>query len=248
MDQAVQDPPASLLEGSALFLDFDGTLVELAETPDAVRVASSLPNLLRKLARRLEGRLAIISGRSIGDLERHLDCADTAVAGSHGHELRFANGTHVPLSVPEGLDQAIAEAKRLGAEVPGLLVEEKPAGIAVHYRRAAEHADRVTRFMAALAESTGMAMLSGKMLVELRPFGVDKGRALRAFMAEPPFAGARPVFVGDDLTDEDAFEAAAALGGDGVLVGPPRPTAARWRLENVEAVAEWLARSVRIDA
>lgn len=248
MDQADQPPPASLLDGSALFLDFDGTLVELAETPDAVQVAGQLPILLRSLSEHLGGRLAIISGRSIGDLERHLDCSDTAVSGSHGHELRFANGTHVPVSVPEGLDRAITEAKLFAADLPGLLIEEKPAGVAVHYRQAPEQAARISRFMSALAEATGMAVQPGKMMVELRPAGADKGKALRTFMAEPPFAGARPVFVGDDLTDEDAFVAAKALGGDGILVGPRRPTAARWRLANVEAVARWLAGSARIDA
>lgn len=240
MDQADQDPPASLLDGSALFLDFDGTLVELAETPDAVRVAGRLPMLLRSLGQHLGGRLAIISGRSIGDLERHLDCSDTAVSGSHGHELRFADGTHVPVSVPGGLDRAIAEAKLFARDLPGLLVEEKPAGVAVHYRQAPERADEVSRFMSALAEAAGMAVQAGKMLVELRPAGVDKGKALRAFMAEPPFAGARPVFVGDDLTDEHAFEAAAELGGAGILVGPPRETAALYRLESVAAVSLWL--------
>ena len=248
MDQAAQEPPGSLLDGSALFLDFDGTLVELAETPDAVQVSSRLPDLLHRLADRLEGRLAIISGRSIGDLERHLDCSDRAVAGSHGHELRFADGTQVPVSAPEGLDRALAAARSLGEEIPELLVEEKPAGLAVHYRKVPGAAAKVEAFMDALAAETGLSVQHGKMLVELRPSNVDKGKALRAFMAQPPFAGARPIFVGDDLTDEHAFEAAADLGGAGVLVGPPRPTAAQWRLPDVRAVADWLARSAPIDA
>jgi hypothetical protein len=96
--------------------------------------------------------------------------------------------------------------------------------------------------MASLASATGLSVQSGKMVAELRPAGADKGDAVRAFMAEPPFAGARPVFVGDDLTDEDAFCAAADLGGGGVLVGPARDSAARWRLPGVAAVAEWSAR------
>ena len=102
--------------------------------------------------------------------------------------------------------------------------------------------------MTELADITDLSLRRGKMLIELRPRGSDKGQALRTFMAEPPFSDARPLFVGDDLTDEDGFKAAAALGGDGILVGPPRPTAAKWRLQDVGAVAKWLAGSGQIDA
>ena len=122
----------------------------------------------------------------------------------------------------------------------GLLVEEKPAGVALHYRLAPERAEEVNAFLEALAARSGLALQRGKMVAELRPEGSDKGAALRRLMGEPPFAGARPVFVGDDLTDEDAFRAAASLGGEGVLVGPARPSAARWRLDGVADVNSWL--------
>lgn len=240
MDDELKAPPADLLDGAALFLDFDGTLVELAETPDSVRVASHLPGLLRRLSARLDGRIAIISGRAIDDLEQHLDCTGVAVSGSHGLELRLADGTRLPLAATADLGAIRAEALAFADGEAGLLIEEKPAGIAIHYRQAAEAAERVERFMSALAEKAGLAVQHGKMVVELRPHGADKGDALRALMREPGFMAARPVFVGDDLTDEHAFGAASELGGGGVLVGPARATVATWRLDDVDAVAAWL--------
>ena len=240
MAESPQAPPLSLLDGAALFLDFDGTLVELAETPDAIQVSPALSPLIQRLAKRLDGRLAIISGRAIKDLERHLLCSGIAVSGSHGLELRLRNGSHVPLGVSRELDHARERTALYAASIPGLLVEEKPFSLALHYRKAPEREAEVHSFMTKLAESTGLALQRGKMVVELRPVGADKGDAVRALMAEPEFAGARPLFVGDDLTDEDAFRAAASLGGAGILVGAERETAAEWRLDDVAAVAVWL--------
>ena len=233
-------PPPDLLENAALFLDFDGTLVELADTPGAIAVPRGLKPLLDRLAERLEGRLAIVSGRAIDDLRAHLGGSAAVLSGSHGAELLYADGRRVPVAVPPGLAGAREEARRFAAGVSGLLVEEKPAGVALHYRLAPERERSVGEFVEALARRTGLALQRGKMVAELRPHGADKGAALRRLMAEPPFAGARPVFVGDDLTDEHAFEAAAALGGEGVLVGPPRATAARWRIDDVAGVTAWL--------
>jgi trehalose 6-phosphate phosphatase len=233
-------PPPDLLQGAALFLDFDGTLVELAETPDAIRVPSELGPTLDRLRRRLEGRIAIVSGRSLADLERHVPSSGIAFSGSHGIELRFADGTSLPLSVPIGFDDVRERVVRFAAGEEGLLVEEKAAGIALHYRLAPALEERVSGFMEELAEERGLSVQRGSMVVEIRPRGADKGDALRAFMTEPEFAGARPVFVGDDLTDEHGFEAAAALGGAGVLVGPARGTVARYRIPSVGAVSAWL--------
>jgi trehalose 6-phosphate phosphatase len=234
-------PPLSLLEGAALFLDFDGTLVELAEAPDAIHVPGDLHPLLERLAARLGGRLALVSGRAIADLDRHLAIAGIAVAGSHGLELRPAGGACRPLAPPLGLAAARDSILAFAESDPGLLVEQKPAGIALHYRQAPERAEAVRAFAAEVAARTGLIVQHGKLVAELRAHGPSKGDALRSLMAEPAFAGARPVFVGDDLTDEDAFAAAAAMGGAGVLVGAPRPSAALWRLADVAAVAAWLA-------
>jgi trehalose 6-phosphate phosphatase len=233
-------PPPDLLDGAALFLDFDGTLVELAETPESIRVASDLKALIHRLLRRLDGRVAIVSGRSLADLERHLPLAGIAFSGSHGLELRLSDGTCLPLSVPIGLDDVHERVRRFAEGRQGLLVEEKPAGIALHYRLAPTESGAADSFMASLAAERGWSVQRGNMVVELRPAGATKGDALRAFMTEPGFVGARPVFVGDDLTDEHAFDAAASLGGAGVLVGPLRDTAAAYRLESVGSVADWL--------
>ena len=233
-------PPPAPIDGAALFLDFDGTLVELADTPEAIEVPLHLPALLGRLRARLEGRLALVSGRSLADLERHLPVGGLACAGSHGLEIRFADGTALPLGVPPEMDEARRRVRAFADSEPGLIVEDKPLGIALHYRQAPQAASRVAGFAAELAARLGWVVQEGKMVAEVRPLGATKGDALRTLMAEPPFVGARPVFVGDDLTDEEAFSAAGELGGFGVLVGPPRATAARYRLDNVAAAAAWL--------
>lgn len=233
-------PPDSLLDDAALFLDFDGTLVELADTPDAIRVSPALAPMLERLRQRLRGRLAIVSGRSLEDLKRHVPLHDIAFSGSHGLELQLADGTHLPLSIPIGLDDTRAAIEAFADGTEGLLVEEKPASIALHYRGAPNETARVEAFMTALARARGFTLQAGQMVIELRPDGANKGDAVKAFMTDPVFAGATPVFVGDDLTDEHAFAAVAALDGAGVLVGPVRATAATYRLDSVAAVAAWL--------
>jgi trehalose 6-phosphate phosphatase len=233
-------PPLELLAPAALFLDFDGTLVELADSPGAISVPGELAPLLDRLSLRLGGRLAIVSGRAVDDLRLHLGGCAAVLSGSHGAELRYSDGRSIPVSAPPGLAEARESIRRFAAGGEGLLVEDKPAGVALHYRLAPERAEEAVTFLEALAERSGLALQRGKMVAELRPDGSDKGEAVRRLMGEPPFAGARPVFVGDDLTDEDAFRAAAGLGGEGVLVGPCRPSAARWRLENVGEVTSWL--------
>jgi trehalose 6-phosphate phosphatase len=233
-------PPLSRFAPAALFLDFDGTLVELAQAPGAIAVPPGLTPLLDRLSLLLDGRLAIVSGRAVEDLRKHLGPLAVALCGSHGAELHYPDGRSIPVSAPPGLAQARESVRRFAARREGLLVEDKPAGVALHYRLSPERAEEADAFLEALAERSGLALQRGKMVAELRAEGSDKGSALLRLMGEPPFAGARPVFVGDDLTDEDAFLAAASLGGEGVLVGPARPTAAQWRLDGVADVTAWL--------
>lgn len=233
-------PPLDLLDGAALFLDFDGTLIELAETPEAIRISPDLGPLLGRLRVRLNGRVAIVSGRSVEDLERFVPANDIAFSGSHGLELRLADGSRLPLKVPPAMAQVRERVHSWAQGHNGLLVEDKPAGVALHYRRAPQEGVRVGDFMERLAREAELIVQRGSMVVELRPPGANKGDAVRTFLSHSEFAGARPVFIGDDLTDEHAFAACRALGGQGILVGPPRETAAAYRLPDVAAVAAWL--------
>ena len=227
----------------SLFLDFDGTLVDIAERPDAVVVAPSLGRLVTALAERLDGRVAMVSGRSAGAILSYLGIEGPtpfAIAGSHGLELRWTDGRAEAPVRPEGLDEALAAFEALAEAHPGVMVEEKPFGAALHYRQAPEAGPACDALAEEVAAETGFAIQHGKMVVELRALGADKGDAVRRFMAEPPMAGTQPIFVGDDLTDEAGFRAAEELGGWGILVGGPRATAARYRLAGVDAVHEWL--------
>lgn len=232
-------PPAALLHSAALFLDFDGTLVDFVVDPAEARVDRSLRELLLQLSRQLDGRLAILSGRPLDDLSHRLDIGPVAMAGSHGLERRSADGRITRAPIPPALAAAQAEARRFAAS-RDLLIECKPFGIALHYRDAGHAESEVEDFAAGLAAASGLDLQRGKCVRELKAPGADKGDAVRAFMAEPPFLVGSPVMVGDDLTDEHAFEAAAELGGCGILVGARRSTAARFRLPDVDSTLAWL--------
>ena len=232
-------PPRSLLDHASLFLDFDGTLVDFNLDPAAVQVGEALRSLLRDLDHQLDRRLAILTGRGLDEATERLGLGAIAMAGSHGLERRDTEGRVTRGAIPVGVTKAEAAARRF-AEQHKLLLEVKPAGIALHYRDSTHAEQSVDEFATKLAAVTGLELQSGKCVRELKAPGADKGDAVRAFMAEPPFTLGRPVVVGDDLTDEHAFVAAAALGGCGILVGPPRPTAAAWTLPDVAAALAWL--------
>lgn len=227
----------------AVFLDIDGTLVHLAERPDAVRIDGDLHALLEALRQSTQGALALISGRSIADVDTLFAPARFAIAGQHGAERRSADGTlhfHAPLAAR--LHEQAAILRRLVLAHPGLLLEEKGASLALHYRKApslATLAEREAR-QAVVALGDDFELQAGKLVFEVKPSGKDKGTAIDEFMAEAPFSGRRPVFVGDDLTDELGFERVNRIGGDSVKVGPG-PTRARWRLPDAESVRRWLA-------
>ena len=237
-------PPADLLDGASLFLDFDGTLVDIAARPDAVRVDAGLVDLLKGLDRRLHGRIALVSGRSADTIAALLDYPDITIAGSHGMEIRFRDGRVIAPPRPAALNDVTHALHDFSATRPGLVIEEKPLGVGLHYRSAPELAMQSRVLAERLARESGLHLQTGKMVYELRVGGGDKGRALRLLMAEPDMRGTRPVFLGDDDTDEPAFVAAAALLGNGILVGPQRSTAAHYRLDDVAAVREWLEREL----
>ncbi|HMO43097.1 MAG TPA: trehalose-phosphatase [Phenylobacterium sp.] len=220
---AIARPPRLNLTGHALFLDLDGTLAPIAPRPQDVGPEPRRTQILTRLGAAMDGRLAVLSGRTLAEIDHILEGAVTPVAAVHGLDRRTPDGTYRPAS-PD----------------PQLVVEEKGLSAALHYRLA-PHQEAAARALAQdLAGETGLTLQPGHMVVELRSPGPDKGDSLDDFMALPPFAGAAPVFLGDDLTDEPAFQAAARRGGFGVLVGPVRNTAARFRLEHVDAVLDWL--------
>jgi trehalose 6-phosphate phosphatase len=196
---------------------------------------------MRALQAALGGRLAVISGRTIADLDRILDGAVPALAGVHGLERRLSDGRLWRAEPSRALDRARAAFQPLARDWPGVMVEEKGLSVGVHYRAAPGAEAAVREVVEALTPSGDLVAQWGQMVAELRTPGPDKGDALTAFMAESPFCGSRPVFVGDDQTDEHGFAAAVAGGGFGVLVGPDRPTAAQMRLESIEAVYDWLS-------
>lgn len=232
--------PTLNLSGDSLFLDLDGTLAPLAPRPQDVTADAHRNRLLAGLAKRMDGRLAVVSGRTIDDVDRILSGAVQAVAGVHGLTRRTGSGLLIADPPHPGLTRAGEAFRTLAATDPGLLVEDKTASIALHFRGAPGRRDAALALADCLAAETGLAVQHGAAVVELRTPGPDKGDAVAAFLAESPFTGTRPVFVGDDVTDEDAFRFVERVGGMGVLVGPARETAATHRLADVAAVLAWL--------
>jgi trehalose 6-phosphate phosphatase len=231
--------PPPLRPDHALFLDFDGTLVEIAPSPDSIVLDPMLPAALSRLADRLGGALALVSGRPIADIDRWLAPLRLPSAGVHGAERRDGDGQLSAVAPPE----LAALADRLEAlvrEHPGLLLERKSASVALHYRQApALEALCRAALAELLAPLPGLRLLQGKQVLEVLPPAVGKGQAIEAFLREPPFAGRRPLFVGDDVTDEDGFEAVQRHGGIAVKVGPGESGAA-CRLDSPAAVRQWL--------
>jgi len=234
-------PKPLRLAETALFVDLDGTLAPIAARPQDVRPDPRRTSLLERLAERLDGRLAVVSGRTLTDVDRILETCVTSVAAVHGLVRREPDGRVVCAPAHPAIARAAEGLRAFATRDSGLIVEEKAGlSVALHYRLARRCAEAAQVCARDLAAETGLALQEGDMVEELRAPGARKGDAVRAFMAAPPFAGARPVFVGDDATDEDGFEAAQALGGVGVVVGAARATAARFRLADVEAALVWL--------
>jgi len=226
----------------AYFLDVDGTLIDLADEPHHVKLSRTLPGLLDALYDRAGGAVALISGRSLADLDRLFPSLRLPAAGQHGLELRTATGrvfSHGARS--HTLDPARALLTDFAARHRALLVEDKGLSIALHYRRAPRLAGVAHRTIRALQAQLGdrYVVHRGKRVVELAPAGRNKGAAIRALMREAPFRGLTPLFIGDDVTDEFGFAMVNRLGGTTIKVGPG-PTVAGFRLPNVDAVLKWL--------
>jgi trehalose 6-phosphate phosphatase len=207
----------------ALLLDFDGTLVDIAPTPDAVHVPQALCDALARLLQRTGGALALVSGRPIADLDRRFSPLKLPIVGGHGAEMRLHEGATVGAveSLPHALRARLAEASSLD---PGILVEDKGYSLALHYRQAPKSEAALRRHIEqVLAGFPGerVEVLPGKALFEIKRPGVSKGVSVERLLTHAPFAGRMPVFVGDDVTDESVFALLPALGGRGYSVGRP---------------------------
>ncbi len=238
--------PAECPPDAILFLDFDGTLVDIADAPDAIVVDTALVDLLASLATRFTARLAVVSGRSIAQLDGLIGpvAGRFALSGSHGAEFRF-QGDSEQRARPAALDQVEQAMLAAAAAHPGVLVEAKSQGVALHFRGNPDFAATAEALARRLGRDFGLSVQPGKMVFDLHPHGTDKGQAVGRFLAHGGTTAGRPVFIGDDATDEHGFIAAKAAGGFGILVGTQRETAADYRLPDPAAVRHWLGEAIR---
>jgi trehalose 6-phosphate phosphatase len=236
----IETVPAELL---AMFLDMDGTLIDFAPTPDAVRVPSDLVPTLSALLEGTRGAVALLSGRSIADLDRLVAPLALPASGLHGGECRESPGGAINVTPHDALPARMrSELTSMLANFPGAMLEDKGMSLAIHYRRApglAEELGNALRRYVTHGEAIGVEVMAGELVFELKPAGFDKGRSLTSFMQIAPFAGRRPIFVSDHPIDQAGFDAAAAHGGFGVAVGRPLPRVA-YTLPDPAAVRAWL--------
>ncbi len=231
----------------AFFLDIDGTLLTIAATPRAVHVEEALLTLLKRLQKLSDGALAVISGRTLTDIDALFTPLRLPAAGLHGLERRRADGVIVNAGAAEdGVAPLRPALAAFAAAHPGVLLEDKGKSIALHYRQAPGCGLALRRFARRLAAGAGpqLRVIEGRKVVELQPGASDKGRAIATFLEEPPFAGRRPFFAGDDRTDEDGFLAVNRLGGISLKVAAREnraaATAAHYLLPSVAALQDWL--------
>ncbi|HUU72281.1 MAG TPA: trehalose-phosphatase [Burkholderiales bacterium] len=229
--------------GWALFLDVDGTILHLRDTPDGVHASEELLNLLEAISDRLGAAVALVSGRSIDNLDALFAPHRLPTAGLHGLERRDATGTVHKVPESEELDTLRPPLLKLAGSSTKVILEDKGHALAVHYRLAPDMADQIKEQVEELARpfSVQLHVMHGKMVSEIKPRQADKGSAIRDFMAEHPFEGRIPVFIGDDTTDEDGFACVNEHNGYSVRVGESETTAARHLLCSVDDVIDWLS-------
>ncbi|QKN81400.1 trehalose-phosphatase [Scandinavium goeteborgense] len=240
MTDPLTAPP--VLRGNyAFFFDLDGTLADIKPHPDQVIIPGPIRMTLQQLAEQQAGALALISGRSMSELDALAAPYHFPLAGVHGAERRDIKGqTHI-VRLPATLADALLEWLTAGmAPLTGCEVENKGMAFALHYRQAPQHQQAVEQLAAqAVSRFEGLALQPGKCVVEIKPTGINKGAAISAFMQEAPFLGRQPVFIGDDLTDEAGFDVVNLAGGVTVKVGPGE-THAHFRLASVADTHQWL--------
>lgn len=227
----------------AFFFDFDGTLTEIADRPDAVLIDERVTSALTVLAEKTGGAVAVVTGREIETIDQFLDPLVLPIAGVHGVERRQANGLRRTAVIDEDAARRTeAELAEFVSGHEGLLLERKRGAVALHYRARPDlEADCIRAVERATANVSNVVLTRGKMVIEARFHRATKGTAIQDFCAEPPFAGRIPVFAGDDVTDEDAFAAVNALGGISIKVGTG-DTLAHYRARGVQSFLDWLSR------
>lgn len=241
---AAGDSPAlpRTIGGHALFLDVDGTLLSIAAHPDAVHVPPELLSLLDQLSTKLDGAVALISGRAIGDLDNLFAPLKLPSAGIHGLERRGRDGEMHRVAGAGRLNALRGPLTAFVEARDGLLLEDKQQSLALHYRNAPHYETEIRELLGRLIEAqpSPLELKHGKMVIEVKPGGANKGTAIEAFMAEAPFAGRIPVFIGDDVTDEDGFRTVNRMGGLSIRVGYDADSDAVYCLPDEAAVIEWL--------
>jgi trehalose 6-phosphate phosphatase len=229
----------------AFLLDVDGTLIDIAPTPQSVQVPDTLPQHLRQLGKLTNGATALVSGRPLRDLDRLFGPLQLALVGGHGAELRvWRNGSLQERRVSPLADWIRQRCAGIGTANENILIEDKGYSIALHYRLAPEYEQTMRDAAATIlaqAPAGELEVLHGKAVVEIKRAGLNKGSGIRSLMAHAPFAGRRPIYVGDDITDEDAFAVMPDFDGVALSVGRTVKGAER-RFEAPEDVRQWIAR------
>jgi trehalose 6-phosphate phosphatase len=237
-----ETPPLPVVRDCCLFLDIDGTLLDLAPTPDAVQVDEPLRSLLRGLEQACDGALALVSGRPIADIDELFDPLFLAVAGVHGCERRDAQGHWMrPAFVESGFGEFCDRLREALSPLDGLLIEDKGYAMAMHYRLSPRLEAPLRAVLSRMRPSLPATheLIEGDEVIEIKPASHDKASAIEAFMQEAPFAGRHPIFIGDDLTDQDGFMAVRRHCGMPIAVGSN--VNAEWRLDEPHSVRRWLA-------
>lgn len=235
-------PPASAQW--AWFLDVDGTLIGATAVPSALAMSDAVKGLLDRLQHASGGALALVSGRSLDNLTRLTAPVTLAAAGLHGLERRQRDGSIVRLPVPDGLADIRRRFVQAADRLPGVVMEDKQVALGLYYPHARHQAAAAMAVaQAVVLDHPDFALVEGHCIVEIAPRGADKASAVAAFMAAAPFAGRRPVFVGDDLPDESAFAAVNGMDGISVRIGDG-DSAARYGLADIAACLDWIARGL----
>lgn len=230
-------------ESTAIFLDIDGTLLDIAPTPLEVKVSDALRDSLSTLSEQFGGAVAFVSGRPIAEMDRLFHPLQLAAVGGHGAEIRFTPQSEIRRSKIATLDDQLRiDFARIGRIGEGILIEDKGYSLAIHYRQAPELGGAIMKGVTAICKNErcdSLEILPGKLVIEIKPGGYDKGTGLREMMSVPPFTGRRPIFMGDDITDNAAFAVLPDFGGTGFSVGGIVPGAS-FNFDGPQDVRRWL--------